>query len=180
MVKSVGVIGLAFAIASVGIANVASDEFVVLLIISFSTIGLGFLLHELAHKFVAQAQGCQAAYLDNGRMLWLTLGLAPLGLLVAAPGAVHVRGSVGPERTGLIAAAGPASNFVLALAFMILAWESTGFLWRVGATGAAINAWVGLFNMIPYGPFDGAKILAWNKVVFAVLVGVGVLLQMTV
>jgi hypothetical protein len=30
--------------------------------------------------------------------------------------------------------------------------------------------------MIPAGPFDGAKVLAWSPVVFGVTVGIGILL----
>jgi Zn-dependent protease len=39
-----------------------------------------------------------------------------------------------------------------------------------------LNAWLGLFNMIPAGPFDGAKVLNWSPLVFGITVAVGVLL----
>lgn len=42
------------------------------------------------------------------------------------------------------------------------------------AIGFSLNA--GLFNMIPAGPFDGAKVLAWNPLVFGITVAVGILL----
>jgi len=29
--------------------------------------------------------------------------------------------------------------------------------------GAYINTWLALFNLIPFGPLDGAKIFRWNK-----------------
>jgi Zn-dependent protease len=50
------------------------------------------------------------------------------------------------------------------------------WLFSLCYVGFAFNAWLGLFNMIPAGPFDGAKVLAWNPVVFGVTVGIGVLL----
>jgi hypothetical protein len=34
--------------------------------------------------------------------------------------------------------------------------------------------------MIPSGPFDGAKVLAWNQVVFGVTVAVGILLTFVI
>ena len=37
-----------------------------------------------------------------------------------------------------------------------------------------LNAWIGLFNMIPAGPFDGAKVLNWSPLVFGITVAVGV------
>jgi Zn-dependent protease len=42
--------------------------------------------------------------------------------------------------------------------------------------GFSFNAWIGLFNMIPLGPFDGTKVLAWSRLVYGVMVAVGVLL----
>ena len=39
-----------------------------------------------------------------------------------------------------------------------------------------INALLGAFNMIPAMPFDGAKILAWNKIVYGITTAVAVLL----
>jgi Zn-dependent protease len=43
-------------------------------------------------------------------------------------------------------------------------------------TGFKLNAWIGLFNMIPAGPFDGAKVLSWSPLVFGITVAVGVAL----
>jgi Zn-dependent protease len=34
--------------------------------------------------------------------------------------------------------------------------------------GFEINGWLGLFNLIPLGPFDGAKVMQWNTTVFGV------------
>jgi Zn-dependent protease len=46
--------------------------------------------------------------------------------------------------------------------------------------GYSINAWLGLFNLIPAGPFDGAKVLAWDWRVFAVAAATGVLLAFVI
>jgi Zn-dependent protease len=34
--------------------------------------------------------------------------------------------------------------------------------------GARINTWLALFNLIPFGPLDGAKILKWSKGIWLV------------
>jgi Zn-dependent protease len=39
-----------------------------------------------------------------------------------------------------------------------------------------LNAWIGLFNMIPAGPFDGAKVLDWSPKVFGITVAIGIFL----
>jgi Zn-dependent protease len=40
--------------------------------------------------------------------------------------------------------------------------------------GLLINALLGAFNMIPLMPFDGAKIIAWNKMVYGVTLVIAV------
>lgn len=40
--------------------------------------------------------------------------------------------------------------------------------------GFLINTWLALFNMIPVGILDGAKVLKWNKNVYGGIVAVGI------
>ena len=88
-------ISLAFAILlSGGLTGIFSLNVGILIafVISFFTAGLGFLLHELMHKFVAQSYGLFAefkAYYDG---LWLALAFSLFGFILAAPGAVYIRG----------------------------------------------------------------------------------------
>ena len=39
----------------------------------------------------------------------------------------------------------------------------------VGLVGLRINAMIAAFNMLPVSVLDGRKVLAWNPVIFAVL-----------
>lgn len=136
------------------------------LILSAITVGIGFLLHELAHKFVAQYYRCHAEFRSNNGMLVLALVLAGLsGFVFAAPGAVMIEGVRLRKHLGHIAIAGPITNVVLALLFLAVPGA-------IGTYGFQINAWLALFNMIPFGPLDGAKVLAWNKVVFGAMIAV--------
>lgn len=164
-------ITLAFSIASAGF----TAWFFVMLLISFFTVGVGFLLHELGHKVVAQHYRCPAEFRAFDQMLVLAVLLSFTGFIFAAPGAVFIGGHLDARRNGIISLAGPLVNIVLSLFFLSLA-----FLVPVGAVvftyGASINAWLGLFNLIPFGPLDGGKVFAWNKLVyFAVVIVAGAL-----
>ncbi len=40
--------------------------------------------------------------------------------------------------------------------------------------GFQINFWLGLFNLIPFGNFDGKKILNWDRYVWMGMVFIGI------
>ena len=165
---------LAFAVFQAR-GSVFSSDFLTILLISAFTCGMGFIVHELAHRVVARAYGAEAHFIANDQYLLISIVLAFTGFFIAAPGAVWHRGYLTIRQGGLIALAGPASNFVLAVLFLLLffiaPWELLQLLAFVGYN---INAWLGLFNMIPAGPFDGAKVLNWDWRVFAVAVSIGI------
>jgi Zn-dependent protease len=134
------------------------------------TAGVAFLLHELAHKVVAQRFGQVAEFRADYQMLGLAILSAMIGFLFAAPGAVHHRGRITKRENGLIAIAGPVTNLVLTGVFALpLLFVSTGsLLGMVASLGVWINAFLAGFNMIPFGPLDGATVKDWNLGVFAV------------
>jgi Zn-dependent protease len=173
---------LAFAIYIRG-GQVLNDLFLYALAIAAVTTGIGFLLHELAHRIVARRFGAQAHFVANNAWLLISIAISFLGVFIAAPGAVWHRGYLTPRQGGLIALAGPATNLVLALIFLAGSFvlppraDLLGIrLVDICRIGYSINAWLGLFNMIPAGPFDGAKVLAWDWRVFGVTVAIGLLL----
>ncbi len=132
-------------------------------LIATSTVGLGFLLHELGHKLMARKYGCEEEFKSDSMMLLLALVMSIFGFIFAAPGSVQIKGYVNRVQQGLIALAGPLMNLILALAFLPGLLLFKGLLEFVFLYGFLINSWLGLFNMIPVGPFDGAKIYKWNK-----------------
>lgn len=158
------------------------------LIIAAIVCGLGFVLHELAHRVVARNFGAQAHFVANMQMLLISLLIAfiPFGFFFAAPGAVWHRGYLTDRQSGLIALAGPATNMVLAVVFLLLAPFVFVFVsqanWIVDLffIGVSLNAFLGLFNMIPAGPFDGAKVLQWSPLYFGITVVIGVLLTFVI
>ncbi|PSP75198.1 metalloprotease [Halobacteriales archaeon QS_3_64_16] len=133
--------------------------------LSMVTVGVGFLLHELAHKVVAIHFGQRAQFRADYGMLLLAIAGAFVGFLFAAPGAVYHRGRITARQNGLIALAGPVTNLGLAVVFAPLL-SSPGFFGEVGALGVGINLLLAGFNMIPFGPLDGRSVLRWSKVVF--------------
>ena len=134
------------------------------------TAGVAFLLHELAHKVVAQHFGQIAEFRADYQMLGLAVLSAMIGFLFAAPGAVYHRGNITPRENGLIAIAGPVTNLVLAGGFfaLLLVAPGDGLLSTVASLGVWINAFLAGFNMIPFGPLDGKTVKDWNLGVFAV------------
>ena len=157
-------ISIAFSIALFDIG----PDFLRGILISSVSVGTGFLLHELAHKLLAQKYGCIAEFRANMNMLIFAILFSFTGIILAAPGAVMIKGVLDKRKNGLISAAGPATNFVLAFIFFFLLYF--GFFETISKYGFMINAWIGFFNLIPFGIFDGYKVLKWNKTVYAFMV----------
>jgi Zn-dependent protease len=161
----------------------------------------GFLLHEMAHKFVALHFGYFAEYRANMAGLALAIVVAFGGFLFAAPGAVMISRSNVPQELYmqdtfgqeeqmrarekremlLISLAGPMTNIGLAILFFLLVFplvssKSGSSLWIPAANFAiSINLILAAFNMLPFGPLDGKKIFDSNRLVWA-LVGVPTIL----
>lgn len=132
------------------------------------TVGVGFLLHELGHKLVAVSFDQVAIFRADYGMLVMAVLIALAGFLFAAPGAVHHRGRITPRQNGLIALAGPAVNVGLVLVFLPVALLGTGFLASLGGLGVLVNLLLAAFNMIPFGPLDGRKVLSWSVPIYLV------------
>lgn len=161
--------------------GVTADIFVVYLLISMLTVGIGFILHEMAHKFTALKFGFWAEFQKNNLMLLVAVAMAALvGVVFAAPGATVIYGSsISREQNGRISAAGPAVNLLLCIPFALiilvsgfisLPLLSRNILPLVGMVGLQVNAMLAAFNMLPVSVLDGKKVLAWNPAVFAVLI----------
>src|SRR3989339_681370 len=82
-------------------------DFYAKFIIASLTVGIGFLFHELGHKFLAQRYGCFAEFRSFDTMLILAIAMSFFGVVFAAPGAVFISGHVNARKNGRISAAGP-------------------------------------------------------------------------
>lgn len=149
-----------------------------------------FILHELAHKIVAQQKDLAAEFLVHRWGLSLAV-LSPVlfKILLAAPGVVEIyderalrRDQLTPaERreqrrdAGVISIVGPIVNLVLAYGAFVLdgvfdvpvpGSEASGIGNSAFELILIINGILAAFNMIPAGPFDGRKILRWSWIAF--------------
>jgi Zn-dependent protease len=121
---------------------------------------LAFLLHELAHKFMAQRLGYWAEFRLNQLGLVITLLSFLSPLKIVAPGAVMISGVRDWNDYGKISISGPVTNIVQGLIFLML--YLVGVSPIMGYIGMIVNSSLALFNLIPFGVFDGAKIMKWN------------------
>lgn len=167
-----------------------------LLPLYFVAVVVAFMLHELAHRYVARKFRCAAYYKiwPMGLVIGLILMFTPLkfvapGAVVIAPyrfgrwGFRHI--NLSPKEMGFISLSGPTVNIVFAILFRYLAvtipWIFTtpygainGFL-----ALSLINGWLGLFNMLPLKPLDGSKIMMWKPWVWFVYILLSLLLVVT-
>lgn len=151
-----------------------------LLPITFIAVGLGFVLHELAHKFVATRYGFYAEYKMWIEGLFLALITTfLLGFVFIAPGAVYIHGEyISKEQNGKISLAGPATNIILASIFFMIMYLSSIIpaIYLLSFLGFSVNSFLALFNLIPFSVLDGAKILRWNPVVWLLTAGLAFLM----
>lgn len=176
------VISFSFAVAFTGMAF--DSGFLLMFGIVLVTVGIGFIAHELAHKYVAQHYGALAAFRLWPIGLAIALVSSLMGFVFAAPGAVYIFGPhINRKQNGKISLAGPAVNLVLAIVFLLvflsvpLVFSLTkdvalvSMVAFIGVLGMKINSWLGLFNMIPFFPFDGEKIFKWSAAVWILMAG---------
>jgi Zn-dependent protease len=195
ILKSWIVLSLAFTLANISryfygyyLGYYVLMQFLILLPIITIVAAIQFIGHEMAHKFTAQHYGLEAHFKSNNYMLLLGLMISLSGFLFFAPGAVVIQ-SYSPDRRtyGICAAAGPLTNIIVATALLPLYYiveqlpifiPLPGNLFIVMAY--TLNAFVALYNLLPFGPFDGKKILDWNAGVFTVLIAIAAVLLVLV
>lgn len=162
------------------------DSLLLFIPISFIAVGLGFILHELGHKIVAQRFGFFSEFRRWDYGLILGFLTVPLGFMFFAPGAVYF-GSYGrmvtDEENGKISIAGPVVNIVLAIIALLLtlsvrpflSMENAGVMYIVLLTLVLtfnVNSFLALFNLLPIPPLDGSKVIQWNIPIYVLALAV--------
>jgi len=101
-----------------------------------------FICHELAHKWTANHYGLWAEFrLSLMGVAFTLISIASNLLKIVSPGAVMISGVANKKILGVIALAGPAISLT----------------------------WIAILNMVPFSVLDGAKIMRWNRTVWAVV-----------
>ena len=169
------------------IAAVTPVQGIIYFGIALVTVGIGFILHEIAHKFVAIHYGYLAEFRKDDVMLLIAVVMAVLaGFVFAAPGATviytkaHDERGISRKEYGIVSAAGPVVNLLLCIPFAALFLFAGGLaapttagnqlLMAIGLAGIQINAMIATFNMLPISILDGNKVIAWSVPVFIVLI----------
>lgn len=124
-----------------------------------------FLIHELAHKMAAQRYGLWAEFRLTmfGALITLISIISPFKII--SPGAVMIGGAADKRTIGRTSIAGPLTNISLALVFLPFTEVLSGSI--VPILCFAINSFIALFNLIPFGVLDGFKVFFWSKTVWA-------------
>jgi Zn-dependent protease len=131
-------------------------------------VGIAFFGHEMAHRFVARKRGFYSAYRmwPQGLLFAIVLTLVTNGNFVfAAPGAVIFAGywmfrNPTIDDIGIIGIAGVVFN-IAAMYFSLSLYFWTGF--PLFSFIGTINGWLAIFNLVPFGPLDGRKVMDWNR-----------------
>lgn len=137
---------------------------------------LSFMIHEFAHKFVAQRYGMYAHF----RMTMQGYYLSAVAILFAIPifgtGVMAVGGVSDVDDYAKSTVAGPLSNLIVAgLLFIIaeiLAITTGALAYPVDFIifyGMLLNSFLGLFNMIPIPGFDGSTIWRWSRRIWVIV-----------
>ncbi|WP_407453710.1 site-2 protease family protein [Methanobrevibacter sp.] len=172
------VISLCFAILYAG-RN--ASGIITMLPIVMVGVGLGFILHELGHKFVSMKYGYWAEFKLWPQGLIFALLSSFFGFVFAAPGAVYTYANyMTDEINGKISIAGPIVNIILALLFLAVATmvypsiysTNSALIFIVCSLGYSINSFLALFNLIPIGNLDGSKVLTWNFGIWIITIAV--------
>ena len=182
-------ISLAILIADIGITGLFKYSIVEIakqMGVLIIAVGAGFVLHELAHKYVAQMYGAVARFRmwTTGLVMMFVFAIL-LGVIFAAPGAVYIYAPfIRKRENGIISVAGPLTNIALSLIFLsilpfaVMQFGPKSIISEIALIGYSVNGILALFNMLPVFPLDGSKVLNWNWVVWLIVTGLAALVYL--
>jgi len=93
------------------------------------------------------------------------------------PGAVYIYGLTDEKKDAKISLSGPLANMIVAVSTLALfRFTFIPLLAQV----AYVSAFIGVFNLLPFGPLDGSKIFKHEKMWWIALMAVGVIIILTI
>lgn len=194
------IIALLVLSVSFAISNVGMDVYGILSIFPIVMVGvaIGFLSRELGHKFVSMKYGYHSEFKAQPLGLIITFLTAFIGFVFAIPGtAVTDADDLSDKMNGKIAIAGPMTNIVYAIAFILIAAlicplkvysDIFTLIYLICVVGYSVNSYLAAFNLLPVNiapilSLDGARVFKWNKKIWLfsfVIAGIMTLLSMTI
>ncbi|MHB8360864.1 MAG: site-2 protease family protein [Thermoplasmataceae archaeon] len=180
IVAAVVVLGSAFTIAlSADLGRALNGYYTLYYLLPTGFLGAitAFLMHELAHRQVAIRFGGSANFKLWPMGLLLALISSPFGVIFAAPGAVNIYGVENRTHLGLVSLAGPGTNLILGILFITTSGFLTGYAQGITMYVGEINVIMCLFNLIPFPPLDGIKVLRWDVRFYLITVALAILTE---
>jgi Zn-dependent protease len=184
------VLTLAFSLALVGGVSAfqgssthALAQFEQILPIAALAVTVNFVLHELMHKFFAQRYGAIAEFRMFYTGLIITIFTSLFGFLIGMPGAtmIYTQGFTKKEN-GIVSVVGPLTNLAVFGAILALVFianpPTNSYLSSALSFIIYISILLAFFNMLPIFPLDGSKVLSWSKPVYAITMGIILLLML--
>jgi Zn-dependent protease len=181
------VLSICFAISNVGLFDFKG--FVSILPIVMIGVGVGFLLHELGHKFMAMRHGFDAEFELWPLGLVIAFVTSLIGIVFASPGEARINAdNISDELHGRISIAGPMANIALALVFIVIAALIYPFKVHSGifelsylicTVGFSVNAFLATFNLLPIYSLDGTKVLKWSVGIWIVVFAIAAIMMLS-
>jgi len=174
------VIGIGFSIGLYGnyFGGFANYKWSLLVMAVFAVImTASFLTHEIAHKIMAQKAGMWAEFRLTTWGAVLTFVSIFLPFRMIAPGAMMIAGT--PDRKEMIrvSIAGVITNMIFSLSTLTVAFLlPLGVFATMLFFAAYINAFMAIFNLLPFGVLDGYKLFMLDKKLWVAAFAVAVAL----
>lgn len=177
------------------ISNVMFDfhGIISLLPIVMVGVGTGFIIREIAVKYVAVKYNYEAEFELWPLGLLIAFLTALIGIVFASPGEVKITpDNLSDEINGKITIAAAMSNMALAVVFLIIAALLYPFsihsqifylFYLICTIGFSVNAFLATFNLLPFWSLDGTKVLKWSPkywVIIFVIAGIMTIMSITI
>jgi Zn-dependent protease len=174
------VIGIGFSIGLYGnyLGGFAYYKWSLLVMAVFAVLmTVSFLTHEIAHKIFAQKAGMWAEFRLTTWGAVLTFVSIFLPFRMIAPGAMMIAGTPNSKEMIKISVAGVITNMIYSVVTLGVAFSlPSGAFATMLFFAAYINAFMAIFNLIPFGVFDGYKLFLLNKKIWLAAFAVAVTL----
>ena len=165
------------------------NAFISILPIVMIGVGLGTILHEFGHKFVAMKYGYRSEFKLWPIGLLIAFVTSFFGIVIALPGEARIYAEdMSDEIVGRIAVAGPMLNIAFGLIFIVIAVliypltpysDILYYIFLIDAIGFSVNSFLATFNLFPLYTLDGTKIMKWSPKIWIIIFAIAVIMLLS-